>query len=229
MISEITKLIKENYETVPYHNFWLILETGLNPSEQGGICTDRNFYFYKILKEKGFSVKLHSAQINGENIHQLIKIDISGKYFLIDVGLGWAIMKPIPLNQNSIQKAYALKFETIIENNQLFLYKIEKGNKYLNYSTNISEYDQKQVRKEIDNSYDTKINYPFRNSIRFSKVIENEFYFLKGNILHYSRNNILHKKQINTELEFDNLFLNVFKFDLEIAKSVANKLNMFKS
>ncbi len=228
MIAEITNLIKKNFETIPYHNFWLILETGLNPSEQGGICTDRNFYLYKSLKQKGFSVKLHSAQINGENIHQLIKIDISGKSFLIDVGLGWAIMKPIPLNQNSKQSAYTLEFEAIIENNQLYLYKVEKDNKSLNYSTSISEYDQKQVRKEIDNSYDAKINYPFRNSIRFSKVIENEFYFLKGNILHYSKNNILYKKQINTWIEFENLFRNILKFDLEIAKKVANKLEMFK-
>ena len=228
MISEITKLIKENFETVPYHNFWLILGSGLNPSEQGGICTDRNFYFYKILKKKGFSVKLHSAQINGENIHQLIKIDISGKPFLIDVGLGWVIMKPIPLNSNSKQRSFGLEFKAVIENNQLYLYKVGKDKESLNYTTNISEYNQKQVKNEIDNSYDTKISYPFRNSIRFSKVTKNEFYFLKGNILHYSKNDILYQKQINTWLEFENLFKNIFKFDLEIAKKAANKLEMFK-
>ena len=228
MISEITKLIKENFETVPYHNFWLILGSGLNPSEQGGICTDRNFYFYKTLEKKGFFVKLHSAQINGENIHQLIKIDISGKLFLIDVGLGWAIMKPIPLNSNSKQRSFGLEFKAVIENNQLYLYKVGKDKESLNYTTNISEYNQKQVENEIDNSYDAKISYPFRNSIRFSKVIDNEFYFLKGNILHYSKNDILYKKQINTWIEFENLFINIFKFDLEIAKESANKLGMFK-
>ena len=228
MISEITKLIKENFETVPYHNFWLILGSGLNPSEQGGICTDRNLYFYKILKEKGFAVKLHSAKINGENIHQLIKIDILGKPFLIDVGLGWAIMKPIPLYQNSKQRSFGLEFKTVIKNNQLRLYKVNEDTESLNYTTNIFEYSQEQVKIEIDNSYDTKIDYPFRNSIRFSKVIENEFYFLKGNVLHYSKNDILYQKNINTWIEFENLFKDIFKFDLEIAKKVANKLEMFK-
>jgi len=228
MISEITKIIKQDYETVPYHNFWLVLETGLNPSNQGGICTDRNFYLFQKLEERGFSVKLHSAQINGQNIHQLIKIDIENEPFLIDVGLGWAIMQPIPLNYESEQNAFGLNFKTKIIDNQLYLYKVSKEKKALNYITNVTEYDQKRVITEINDSYNKTIDYPFRKSIRFSKVVNNEFYFLKGNILFYSKNNILYNKPINSISEFENLFHKIFKFDLEIAKNVANKLKMFK-
>ena len=227
MISEIKEIIKQNYETVPYHNFWLVLETGLNPSNQGGICTDRNFYLFQELKEKGFNVKLQSAQINGENIHQLIKINIKNEPFLIDVGLGWAIMQPIPLNYESEQSAFGLNFKMKIINNQLYLYKVSKEKESLNYITNITEYDQRKIMIEINNSYNKEINYPFRKSIRFSKVVNNEFYFLKGNILFYSKNNMLYSKPINSMTEFENLFQNTFKFDLEIAKNVANKLKMF--
>jgi arylamine N-acetyltransferase len=228
MISEIIKIIKQDYETVPYHNFWLVLETGLNPSSQGGICTDRNFYLFQKLKRRDFSVKLHSAQINGKNIHQLIKIDIENKPFLIDVGLGWAIMQPIPLNYESEQNSFGVNFKTKIINNQLYLYKVSKEKESLNYITNITEYNQKRIITEINDSYNKEINYPFRKSIRFSKVVNNEFYFLKGNILFYSKNNMLSSKPINTMIEFENLFQNIFKFDLEIAMKVANKLKMFK-
>ncbi len=228
MILEITKLIKENFETVPYHNFWLILGTGLNPSKQGGICTDRNFYFYKILKEKGFSVKLHSTQINGRNIHQLIRIELENKFFLIDVGLGWVITKPIPLNIESKQRAFGIEFNAKIADNQLYVYRINADKESLNYTTSIFENNQNQVRCEIEDSYNDNIDYPFRNSIRFSKIVNNEFYFLKNNILYYSKNNILYNKQINNWEEYENLFLNLFKFDFSIAKKVANKLKMFK-
>jgi len=228
MITEINRIIRENFETVPYHNFWLILGTGLNPTSQGGICTDKNFYLYKLLYNKGFYVKLHSAQINGQNIHQLIKIEIEEKSYLIDVGLGWPILQPIPLFTHSIWQNFGIEFKTEIKRNILYVYRVEKQKESLNYITNISNYNQEIVKKEIENSYNKNIDYPFINSIRFSKIVDNEFYFLKEATLYYSKKNVLYKKQIDTWFKFEELFRTIFKFDLKIAREVANKLKMFK-
>jgi len=228
MILEIIKLIKQNYETIPYHNFWLVLGLGFNPTKQGGICTDKNYYFYKQLKEKGFSVSLQSAQINGQNIHQLIRINIEQKLYLIDVGLGWPIMEPIPLFRNSRQKAFGIEFSFELDKKQLCVYKIDEGKKLLNYITNIAEYKQDTVLSEIMNSYDNSIDYPFRKSIRYSRIVDDEFYFLKGDILYYSVNNNIYNNRIVNMENFESLFLNKLGFDLNIVKQVAKKLKMYK-
>jgi arylamine N-acetyltransferase len=227
MIESLKKIIRINYETIPFHNFGLILKSGLNPSINGGICTDKNYYLYNKLREEGFSVKLHSSEINGQSIHQLIKVDIGKQSYLIDVGLGWPILHPIPLFCNSKQDAFGIEFEAKIENNQLFLFMIKENEKTLSYTSNIYEYCQSVVLDEIKNSYSESINYPFNSSIRFSKIVNNEFYFLKGDILYYSKNKVLLKTKIQSVHEFDDLFVNVFKYDLGIAKQVCEKLIMF--
>lgn len=227
MITKLIDIIRKDYETVPYHNLRLILKLGLKPSIHGGICTDRNLYLFAKLREEGFLAKLHSAEINNLNIHQPIKVSIDSKSYLVDVGLGWPIMKPIPLFQDSIQKAFGVEFNAKIIDNKLFLYRINDKKETLSYSTKIQDYNQEQVLEEIENSYSDKIEYPFKRSIRFSKIIKNEFLFLKGDVLYYSKKNVLYKKTIRTYAEFENLFTNVFKFDMSQANKVVNTLKMF--
>jgi arylamine N-acetyltransferase len=228
-MKKLLEIIKENYKTIPYHNFWLILQKEYNPTNQGGICTDKNYFLYKELFKNGYSVKLHSAKINSQNIHQLIKIEIDKQDFLIDTGLGFPIMKPIPLFENAHFTDYGYNFKTEISDNELCLYRLVNNKQVLNYTTNVTEYNQNIVYMEFQNSYGVNIDYPFRNSIRFSKIVDNEFYFLKGKKLYFSESNKLLEREITYWTEFDFIFEKIFKFDLKIAKSVAIKLQMFEN
>ncbi len=227
-MKELLKIIKQNYENIPYHNFWLVLRNGFNPSNQGGICTDKNYFLFEQLQEIGYSVKLHSAKINGQYIHQLLKIEIENQSYLIDTGLGFPILEPIPLFENAHFNAYGYEFKTEIIKNELNLFRLVNNKQVLSYTTDLSDCNQKQVLEEYVNSYNDNIQYPFKNSIRFSKIVNNEFYFLKGNILYYSENNRLKEREIKTSEDFNNLFENTFVFDLKTAQNVAIKLQMFE-
>ena len=228
-LENIEKLIKNNLETVPYHNFWLLLETGYNPTLLGGICTDKNVFLYNQLLNKKYNVKLHSAQINGENIHKIIKLFHLEEEYIIDVGLGWPILKPIPLKGVNVFSSYGVEFISKVINQVFYIYRMFGTDERLSYSALLSDSNQNEVKKEVENSYDKSINYPFKDTIRFSKIIDNEFYFLKHKTLFYSKRGMLLTRDILTLNDFEILFKEIFKSDIIIAKQVAEKLKMFES
>lgn len=225
--SELIDIIKVSYETIPYHNLWYALKKGFLKNNLGGICTDKNYNLYKTLESLGYLVSLHSAKINGENTHQLVLLEFENQSYLIDVGLGWPIMKPIPVFENSRFRAYGVEYESEIKGNFLHLFRLKENKKTLVYITSIYKYNQDTIMNEFKFSYDDSLNYPFRNGIRFSKMVNNEFYFLHGNILYFSEDGILYEKHIRTWELFDELFKELFLFDVKIAREVAVKFKMF--
>jgi hypothetical protein len=224
-MKRIIEIIKEDYETIPFHNFRIILKKDMN-IKLGGTCSDRTLYLRQKLDSSGIKTNLHSAKINGKDIHRLLKINRE-PYFL-DVGLGWPLMQPISLTQNMNFNFFGLYFKTKIIKNQISVYKLNKGIYNLNYTSQIDDINSEIVEKQINDRFNNIEDYPFKDSIRFSKVVDNEFYFLKGNILGYSNNNKFQYKTINTKEEFISLFENIFKFNIDLAIEVAKKTNMYE-
>ena len=226
-LTELTKIIKSSYEEIPYHNFWYIIRKGFSIDNFGGICTDKSFNLYKLLLSKGYSVSLHSAKINGESTHQLIFLEFEKQNYLIDVGLGWPIMVPIPLFENSKFKAFGVEYESNIIEGNLHLFRLKDDKQIPIYITSNNKLNHSSVMNEFEFSYDESINYPFKKSIRFSKIVNGEFYFLHGDMLFFSNKGILSSKHISSLDMFEKLFEELFLFDVNIAREVAFKLDMF--
>jgi len=226
-MNQIIQILKQDYETVPFHNFRIILKKDME-LKYGGTCSDRTLYLKQKLDALGIETFLHSARIKGKEIHRMLKIEINNEFYFLDVGLGWSLMLPISLKQNMKYNFFGLHFKTEINKNEITLYKKNKNNYTVSYNTTVETQNQEKIEQQINNRFENIEFYPFKDSIRFSKVIDNEFYFLKGNVLGYSENNEFKSKIIEKKDEFISLFKNKFKFNPDLAIEVAKKTKMFK-
>ena len=227
MINQIIQILKKDFETVPFHNFRIVLKKEME-LKYGGTCSDRTLYLKQKLDALGFETFLHSAKIKGKEIHRLLKIEINNEPYFLDVGLGWPLMLPISLKQDIEYNFFGLHFKTRINKNEITLFKNGKNGYTVSYKTTTKTQDPAKIKQQINNRFENIEFYPFKNSIRFSKVINNEFYFLKGNILGYSEDNEFKSKVIESKEEFIYLFENKFKFNIDLAIDVAKKTKMFK-
>jgi len=227
MTDVLIEIIKKDFETVPFHNFRLILNRDMN-LELGGTCSDRTIYMKHKLDKFGIDSSLHSAKINGLDIHRMLKVKIENEPYILDIGLGWPLLHPISLINEMKFNFFGLYFETKIHNGKLSLYKKDNDKYKISYNTILADQNQRVILEQINSRFiNTKI-YPFNDSIRFSKVVNGEFYFLKGNVLCYSENNIFRRRLISTEADFISLFDDIFDFEVDIAIEVAKKTNMYK-
>jgi len=226
-MNEINKILLDDYKLVPFHNFWLLLNK--KPiQELGGTCSDKTLFLKKKLLIEGVNSNLHSAVINNKNIHRLLKIDIDNKKYFLDVGLGWPIVKPVPIFKNIELNHYGVKFKTEIKNNVLTLSRVKEKINIITYTTTTNDMNQEKIINEINDRFTISNKYPFSNSIRFSKIIDNKFYFLKGNILKYTKKNKIVERKINNLKEYEYLFRELFKFDYDLALLAAKKTLMFE-
>jgi len=226
-MNKINEILLNDFKTIPFHNFWMILNE--RPIlELGGTCSDKTIFLKEKLREKGFKTRLHSARINGKSIHRLLKININKRDYLLDVGLGWPIIEPIPLFEETSFKFYGVEFKTKIKNEILTLIRVKKEDCVVNYRTSIKNISEIKINNEIKCRFENIKVYPFNQTIRFSKVVDNKFYFLKGCILKYSsNNNQLIEKKIKNIDDYKYLFTEIFNFDYKLALKVANKLSIF--
>ena len=115
---KILAILKEDFETVPFHNFRIILKKEMD-IKYGGTCSDKTLYLKQKLDSYGIKSNLHSAKIKGNDIHRLLKTIIEGKPYFLDVGLGWPLIQPISLSENESFSYFGLHFKTEIENNKI--------------------------------------------------------------------------------------------------------------
>lgn len=226
MMQLINKLLIEDLRSVPFHNFRLIINKEM-PLELGGTCSDKTLFFQNKLKHHNIESILHFAKINGKEVHRLLKIVIDNQEYLLDVGLGWPIIYPIPINRNSHLIYNGLEFKTVIHNDILVLYRKKKNHFIENYQTKTNDQNQTKILDQINDRFNDKDQYPFNGKLRFSKIVNNEFYFLRDDNLKYTKDNMMRTHKITSLNEFELLFSNVFNFDLNIAMEVASRLNIF--
>ena len=97
-MNEILNILRTDFETIPFHNFRLLLNVSL-PLEYGGTCSDKTVYLKQQLDSLNIKTNLHSAIIKGKEMHRLLKININDEDFLLDVGLGWPLIYPLSLKK----------------------------------------------------------------------------------------------------------------------------------
>lgn len=212
-LEKVESLLLREFETVPFHNLFMLNNKKIVASELGGTCSDKVLHFRKVLSDNGISSKLHSAFINGVECHRILTIELDNQRYFVDVGSGWASPKLFPSFKPTEYSVYGMTFKTELSNDNLLLF--HKGNDEFKLMTTIplTAKDEDKILLDIENRFDNKNIYPFHNSLRFSKVIGNEFYFLKGNRLRiYSDSQIVEKTLSLNEIY--NLITCKFNFNL---------------
>jgi asparagine synthase (glutamine-hydrolysing) len=212
-LEKIEKLLLREFETVPFHNLFMLNGITKLASELGGTCSDKVLHFKKILADNGIISKLHSAFINGIECHRMLSIEFCYQKYFIDVGSGWASTKLFPAFKPIEYSVYGMTFKTEISNNYLLLFHKTNDEFKLMTTIALTAKEEDKILLDIENRFDDKKIYPFHKSLRFSKVIGNKFYFLKGNRLRiFSESGIIEKKlSIN---DIHNFMSNHFNFDL---------------
>lgn len=213
LIQKIEDLLLTEFETVPFQNLFMLNNKNYVASSIGGTCSDKVLHFKKVLSNKGIESKLHSAIINNKECHRILSINIEKENYFIDVGSGWPSIKLFPEFEAIEYAAYGMSFKTVLNNDNILLYhKTDKEYKLM-IKIPFTGKSENEIKNEIDKRFDDKSIYPFHNSLRFSKIINNNFYFLKGNRLRIYNENSITEKTLTLD-EINKLITTTFKFDL---------------
>ena len=212
-LEKIECLLLREFKTVPFHNIFMLNNKKIVASNLGGTCSDKVLHFKKVLFDRGISSKLHSAFINGVECHRMLTVELDNQRYFIDVGSGWASTKLFPAFKPIEYSVYGMTFKTEISNYNLLLFHKTKEEFKLMSTIPFTAKEEDKILLDIENRFNNRNIYPFHNSLRFSKVIGNEFYFLKGNRLRiYSESQIVEKTLSLNEIY--NLITRKFNFNL---------------
>lgn len=212
-INKIEKLLLREFETVPFHNLFMLNNKDINASDLGGTCSDKVLHFRKVLSENNISSSLHTAFINGIECHRLLTVEIDHQSYFIDVGSGWPSAKLFPSFKPIEYSVYGMSFKTELSADSLLLY--HKTNEDFKLATTIplKQKSEREINADIENRFNNIDIYPFKNSLRFSKVVDDNFYFLKGNRLRIFNQNSVEEKILSLSEIFD-LITKTLSFDL---------------
>lgn len=212
-LEKVESLLLREFETVPFHNIFMLNNKKIVASNLGGTCSDKVLHFKKVLFDNGISSKLHSAFINGVECHRMLTVELDNQRYFIDVGSGWASPKLFPSFKLTEYSVYGMTFKTQLSNDNLLLFHKIKDEFKLMTTIPLTSKEEDKILLDIENRFDKRNSYPFQNSLRFSKVIGNEFYFLKGNLLRiFSESHIVEKTLSLNEIY--NLITGKFNFNL---------------
>jgi asparagine synthase (glutamine-hydrolysing) len=213
-LDKIEKLLLKEFGTVPFHNLFMLNGKNIVASDLGGTCSDKVLHFKTVLSENGIESKLHSAYINGVECHRMLTVEIDKQQYFIDAGSGWASPKLFPANKPTEYSAYGMTFKTELSNGNLLLFHKTNDEFKLMVTIPSKSKPEAEILADIENRFCSGFIYPFQNSLRFSKVIANSFYFIKGDKLRiYNDSGI--KEKVLSKTEIGTLIQDTFKFGLQ--------------
>ncbi len=182
-VRAVEALMLEHFRTEPFHNLSLIYGQKLITVVSGGTCSDKTLSFVAAGKQTGFDVTLHSGFIGGREIHRLARVRIGGRLFFADVGNGWPALKLYPADQEISYCCFGMGFRTEIEGRRVSVFHERRGKENLQLEIDVLGRPESEIMADIQGRFNSGIEYPFSNSIRFSLVVANRFLFLRGDRL----------------------------------------------
>lgn len=129
MLERLQQLIVEQFESVAFENVTSLLRRGQAGPEGdvppldldrlranwacgrgGGVCYEIATVFYHRLLGLGYEVRQVLAQISFPDGHMAAVARLDGREYLVDVGTGSPVFRPIPLDEESEIQAAGLRF-----------------------------------------------------------------------------------------------------------------------
>ena len=206
LINKIESLLLEEFKSVPFHNVFMLNNIENKDLSLGGTCSDKVLHFREVLKNNGIETKLHSSFINNIECHRMLSVLIDSKKYYIDIGSGWPSLKLFPKFTPIEYSVYGMSFKTEIFDSKLIIYH-KTGEDYKQIiDVPVFTKSESDILCDIENRYKDTSIYPFQNSLRFSIIKDDSFYFIKGNVLRiYNKTKriekILNSSEINSLLK----------------------------
>ena len=98
-LNEVIDLMDEKFRLEPFHTLQMLHGDSMGKQLPGGTCSDKTMSFINEARNRGIDAKIHTAYIDGKEIHRLARINLSGRVFFADVGNGWPSISPYPADE----------------------------------------------------------------------------------------------------------------------------------
>lgn len=203
IIEKIESLLLEEFKTVPFHNYFMLNKIENKDLSKGGTCSDRVLHFKAVLDENNIESNLHSSFINNLECHRMLSLVIDKKKYFIDIGSGWPSLKIFPEFKPIEYSVYGMSFKTEVSKTEIIIYhKTKELFKQMIVIPKETK-SESEILLDIKNRYQDTSIYPFHNSLRFSMVKDDSFYFIKGNRLRIFNRNRLTEKILDSDRTID--------------------------
>ena len=179
-LATVEAIMLDKYRTEPFHNLYLLSGERPRTHAYGGTCSDKALSFLHAARQAGFDARLHSGYIGGREIHRLVKVSINGRSLFADVGNGWPALKLYPLDGETMYSCFGMRFRTEIVGGRMTVFHRKHGVEARQLEIDLEGKPEREIEADIAARFDSGIEYPFSNSLRFSRVVEDRFLFLRG-------------------------------------------------
>ena len=215
-LDSVIGLMELKFRSEPFHTLHVLYDDSIGRQVLGGTCSDKTLSFIEEARNRGFDAKLHTAFIDGKEIHRLARMNIGGRVFFADVGNGWSSLQPYPADEPITHTFFGLTFRTEISEKMLSVYRSTKDKEYLQMEIMLASHSEEDILTDIEKRFSSNITYPFANRMRFSAIVDDEFRFLRDNTLFIYRENGNVKKIPVDEGQWQNTLLEYFGWDVKL-------------
>ena len=215
-LDSVIDLMEQKFRDEPFHTLHMLYGESIGRQVPGGTCSDKTLSFIHEAEKRGIDAKIHTAFIGGKEIHRLARLNIGGRVFFADVGNGWPSLYPYPADEPITHSCFGMTFRTEISDGMLSVYHRTEDEEKLQMEISLASRPEEEILAEIGERFSSNIPYPFDNRMRFSAIVDNEFRFLRDNILFIYREKSNVKRISVAEDQWQNTLLKYFRWDVKL-------------
>jgi arylamine N-acetyltransferase len=213
--NSVLDLMEQKFRGEPFHTLQMLYGESVGRQVPGGTCSDKTLSFIHEARKKGFDAKLHTAFIDGKEIHRLARLNLDGRVFFADVGNGWPSLHPYPADEQITHSCFGVTFRTEINDDMLSVYYRIEDKEQLQMEIMLTPRPEEEILNEIKERFSSNIAYPFTNRMRFSAIVDDEFRFLRENVLFIYREGNVTQISVAKD-QWQNTLLEYFGWDVKL-------------
>jgi arylamine N-acetyltransferase len=213
--NSVLDLMEQKFRGEPFHTLQMLYGESVGRQVPGGTCSDKTLSFIHEARKKGFDAKLHTAFIDGKEIHRLARLNLDGRVFFADVGNGWPSLHPYPADEQITHSCFGVTFRTEINDGMLSVYYRIEDKEQLQMEIMLTPRPEEEILTEIKERFSSNIAYPFTNRMRFSAIVDDEFRFLRENVLFIYREGNVTRISVAKD-QWQNTLLEYFGWDVKL-------------
>jgi len=224
MTEKLAELILlDKFRREPFHNLYLLNKVQPSITAYGGTCSDKALSYLEAALAAGLDAHLHSARINGQENHRLVRLEIGNQRYFADVGNGWPSIKLFSAVSPVSYECYGMRYKTIVESGVLKIYLLKQGVEKQQMEIDTAAKPEAEIRQGISNRFSSNIIYPFNKQLRFSMIVDSRFLFIRGSRLEiYSKHGYEEVSDISAS-DLEKVLMKYFGFDIKPIQSTFRK------
>lgn len=220
---EAEKLLLEHFKFQPFHNLHMIYGEKLLSKPPGGTCSDKTLSFIADARQQGLDVALHSALIDGQEIHRLASVKIGQQQYFVDIGNGWPSLKLYPVDRPINYRCFGMRFRTEVDEKNVTVFHEKNGSETLQMEIPFTSRSETEILTAIEQRFTSGIVYPFSKKLRFSMIVGDRFLFLRDDRVEFYGDAGFEGVSELKAMPISQLLLNYFNVEIEFASGTLLK------